>query len=47
MLRIEIDYELMTLYDAIQENDIITQENAKTRLVELSQQLRLWEENIK
>ncbi|MDY0406010.1 hypothetical protein P5G51_011955 [Virgibacillus sp. 179-BFC.A HS] len=45
VIRMEIDYELMTLYDAMQENDSVAMIKAKERLKQLSAQLKDIEES--
>ncbi|HEY4602374.1 MAG TPA: hypothetical protein VIG73_13995 [Cerasibacillus sp.] len=39
VLRMEIDYELLTLYDALQTNDITMIVKAKERLTKLTREL--------
>lgn len=39
VIRMEIDYELLTLYDALQINDVVQIIRSKERLKQLHQQL--------
>ncbi|HEX5564288.1 MULTISPECIES: hypothetical protein [Bacillales] len=39
LLHLELDYELATLYDAVQENDSKQVEKSKTRLTEIHGEL--------
>jgi hypothetical protein len=39
LLQLELDYELATLYDAVQENDSKQVEKSKTRLTEIHGEL--------
>lgn len=47
VLRLEIDYELATLHDAMLEEDAITIEKTKQRLKQLSEQLMALEAHEK
>lgn len=47
VLLLELDYELATLYDAIQQNDDNQKGKSKTRLKEISSELELLDVLIK
>lgn len=47
VIQMEIDYELLTLYDALEENDQKAIEQAKKKLEELVEQLKLLTEDSK
>lgn len=47
VLLLELDYELATLYDAIQQNDDKQKGKSKTRLKEISSELELLDVLIK
>ena len=40
MLMLEIDYELVTLFDAMQINDTLQMDKSKHRLAEINQELK-------
>jgi len=40
MLMLEIDYELVTLFDAMQINDTLQKDKSKHRLAEITQELK-------
>lgn len=47
VLLLELDYELATLYDAIQQNDDKQKNKSKTRLKEISGELELLDVLVK